>query len=55
MSAPIYDIDEALWEQYVTDCQVAQITPGIKDYLIWCDEHDMDRPEVYDGGFNSED
>lgn len=49
MSEPVYDIDEGLWQLYLIDCQVNEIAPSITDYLVWCDEHDYDRPETFDG------
>lgn len=51
MGAPIYEIDEGLWQLYLVDCQINEISPQIKDFLIWCDEQDYDRPEVWDGEF----
>lgn len=51
MSTPIYDIDEGLYQLYINSCQQSDVTPSIKDFLVWCDEQDYDRPEVYDGEF----
>lgn len=54
MSTPVYDVDEGLWQLYLVDCQDLHLTPRIKDFLIWCDEHDYDRPEVYDGEWGAQ-
>lgn len=44
----VYEIDEEDWQRYLKDCGADEVTPNIKDYLLWCDEHDMERPEVWD-------
>lgn len=45
----LYDIDEQLWGLYVNDCRQHDARPSIRDYLIWCDENDYERPETWDG------
>lgn len=52
-STQVYDIDEGLWGLYVSSCQQENATPRIKDFLIWCDEQDYDRPDVYDGDWGT--
>lgn len=42
------EIDEALWERYLSDCRAlsegtaTKVTPSIKDFLVWRDEQDID-------------
>lgn len=49
MSEPVYDIDERLWEMYVMDCRATELTPSIKDFLVWCEDQDYDLPDIWDG------
>lgn len=49
MSTPVYDINEGLWQLYLSDCQVTDMVPNIKDFLVWCEEEDYDLPEMYTG------
>ncbi len=49
MSTPIYDIDEADWQKYINDCEAAGVAPDISDYLVWCNENNIERPEIWDG------
>lgn len=39
------DKDEGLWQLYLTDCQMHDATPSIKDFLIWCSEEGYDEPD----------
>lgn len=54
-STHIYEIDEGLWQLYLVDCQMNELAPGISDFLVWCEDNDYDRPEVYDGEFGVQD
>lgn len=45
----VFEIDESDWQKYVHDCQAEEINPSIHDYLLWCEEHDMVQPEIWDG------
>jgi hypothetical protein len=49
MSKPTYEIDEALYDLFVIECRADNTTPSISSFLVWCDDNDYDRPEVYDG------
>lgn len=49
MSQPVFEIDERLWGDYLMDCRANDVHPKIKDFLIWCDENDIERPEAWDG------
>lgn len=49
MSKEVFEVDESQWELYLTDCQLNELTPTMSDFLVWCDENDIERPEVWDG------
>lgn len=48
----VYEIDESDWQLYIKDCEVSGLRPSISDYLVWCDDNDLERPEVWDGTDN---
>lgn len=48
MSSPTVDTDERFWEFYLQDCRVANLTPTIRDYIVWLEEEGYDF-DIVDG------
>lgn len=48
MSTPLAEIDEGLWEQYLTELRIlgedngVEVHPSIKDFYVWMDDKDID-------------
>lgn len=53
MSAPLAEIDENLWEEYLSELRTLSqdyekspaLRPSIKDFYIWMSDKDMDRSD----------
>lgn len=43
MSQPLPEIDELLWEQYISSCRADKTTPNLSDYLVWLEDQDLDK------------
>ena len=42
---PEPEVDERLWEQYLSDCRVNKLHPSISDYQVWLSDQDLDDKE----------
>lgn len=48
MSAPGPEVDERLYELYLQDCRAKELTPSVRDFVVWAqeEEYDLFEPEV---------
>jgi len=40
------DIDEKLWEYYLSACRIDETRPSIKDFYVWISDQDLDEDLV---------
>ena len=42
MTDEIYDIDEKLWEEYLSWCRANSTWPDTKGFYVWQEDQDLD-------------